>query len=133
MEQQRTPHILLIDDNVEVSHMYARAFRTEGCETRALYDAETALKELEEGDFVPDAIVLDVMMPNMNGAEFLSELRKDARFSRVPVVVLTNLRNQEYEKQFLGLEIDLYLNKLDHDLKEVVVRVVEIITKHQAS
>ena len=91
MEPEKAPCVLLLDDNVEVSHMYARAFRTHGCETLALYDAEAALKSLKEGDFVPDIIVVDIMMPGMNGVEFLTELRKDARFANVPTVALTNM------------------------------------------
>jgi CheY-like chemotaxis protein len=127
METEHSPHVLLIDDNVEVSHMYSRAFRTHGCETRALYDAETALKELQEGDFVPDIIVLDMMMPRMNGAEFLAELRKDARFEKIPTVVLTNARDDEYANQLADIHIDLYLNKLDHELSDVVEQVVKIV------
>ena len=111
--------------------MYARAFRAHGCETRALYDAETALKELTEGDFVPDVLVLDIMMPNMNGAEFLMELRKDARFVSMPTAVLTNARIDEYGKQFAELDIDLYLNKLDMEINDVVEQVVKIVEQHR--
>ncbi len=131
MDSEKTPHVLLIDDNVEVSHMYARAFRTHGCETRALYDAEEALKELKSGDFVPDVIVVDVMMPNMNGIEFLTELRKDPRFTSVPAVALTNMRNDEYEHQFVEAPVEFYMNKLDHEFTEIVEKIVGVIKKHQ--
>ena len=132
MEVDMTPHVLLLDNNVELSHMYSRAFRTRGCETRAIYDAETALRELKEGDFVPDVIVMDVMMPNMNGVQFLTEIRKDERFENVPVIALTNMRNDEYTEKFPEPAIDLFLNKLDHELSDVVERVIDIVTKHQA-
>ncbi|MBP9757170.1 MAG: response regulator [Candidatus Pacebacteria bacterium] len=129
MEPNKMPHVLLLDDNVEVSHMYARAFRNQNCETRALYDAEAALKELKDGDFVPDVIVIDVMMPNMNGLQFLAELRTDPRFAKVPAVALTNMKADEYASQFSDPSIALYLNKLDHELKDVVDQVIAVIKK----
>jgi len=85
------PKILILDDVEPIRAMFEYAFSDEGYEVRTAENGRKALKTIEE--FVPDIILLDVMMPEMSGPEFIRELRKLAvarpELAKVPFLVLT--------------------------------------------
>ena len=109
--------------------MYERAFRFSGHEVILAYDGEVALKELKNIKEVPAAIVLDIMMPHMNGLDLIINLRQDPRFKEVPMIVLTNSFHKEEADHFLSSGADLYLVKIEHPSNEVVEKVEDLITK----
>ena len=119
--------IFLIEDNMEVSRMYERAFRLNGYEIEIAYDGETALQRLSDKESLPSAIVMDVMIPHLNGVELLERFRQDPRLAQVPVAVLTNSFRKEDEERFLALGAKLYMVKIDHRSAEVVEKIERLI------
>ncbi len=113
--------------------MYERAFRLHGHDIEVTHDGATALQKLQSADSAPDAIVLDVLMPHMNGVELLKELRADPRFANVPVAILTNSFHKEDKEQFLAMGADLYLVKIEHQSKQIVAEIEALITKHRGT
>jgi DNA-binding response OmpR family regulator len=83
----RTPSILVVDDDPSVRSLLATLLKIEGYAVRAVEDGFTALRSVE--DARPDCVVLDVMMPGMDGHQVLRALRSRTDGSRVPVVMLT--------------------------------------------
>ena len=90
--------ILLADDDVELSDLLKEYFESEGFAVRVAYDGAEALKKARQPGL--DLMVLDIMMPEMNGMDVLKELRHD---SRLPVIMLT-ARGDDMDR-ILGLEL----------------------------
>jgi chemosensory pili system protein ChpA (sensor histidine kinase/response regulator) len=79
--------ILVVDDADDVRSLLARLLRLGGYTTATAEDGMAGLAQIEQG--LPDLIVLDLMMPRMNGVEMLSRLRHDPRWRNVPVLIYT--------------------------------------------
>jgi DNA-binding response OmpR family regulator len=71
----------------------------------------------------PDLILMDLQMPQMNGAEALKEIRSQSWGKTVPVIILTNLGEEEAPKNLHALGIDSYIVKADLTPRQVVARV----------
>lgn len=121
--------IYLVEDDLYVSRMYERAFRFNGYEVQVMHNGEEALGYLIPTKEIPAAILLDIMVPHLDSRDFLREVKKDERLKNIPVVVLTNSFRKEDEKQFLDLGADLYMVKIEHQVKDVVERVKELINR----
>jgi DNA-binding response OmpR family regulator len=80
--------ILIIEDDQIVANVYRNKFAVEGYRTEAALDGESGLKLMRT--FQPDAIVLDLMLPKMTGVEVIKEIRSEAGFSKVPIIILSN-------------------------------------------
>lgn len=81
----RTSRLLIVDDDEGVTQTFAGILRLEGHHVRTAMNAQDGLREAE--DFQPDAIILDLRMPLVNGLGFLYRLRE--RDERVPVTIIT--------------------------------------------
>lgn len=79
--------VLIIDDDQAVTETFARMLRIEGHEVRTAHDAESGLREAQESQ--PDAIIVDLRMPLINGLGFLYRLRADERHRLTPVAIVT--------------------------------------------
>lgn len=75
----------------------------------------------------PDLILLDIIMPKMNGIDMLKKLREDAWGKTVPVVLLTNDDNPDHAKETLQDNATDYLIKTDWDINAVIERIKEIL------
>jgi len=90
--------ILLIDDDDYLSDMYLLKFQEEGHNVHSVQSAGEALALLESGERF-DIIMLDLVMPGVDGFEFLSDARGRGLLDNIPVIVLTNQsREQDIEK-----------------------------------
>jgi DNA-binding response OmpR family regulator len=115
--------ILVIDDDVELCELLAEYLAPEGFQTESVHDGETGLKSACSGNY--DLIVLDVMLPGMNGFDVLRQLRVKVG---TPVVMLT-ARGEEVDR-IVGLEIgaDDYLPK-PFSPRELVARIRAILRR----
>jgi len=87
------PTVLVVDDNTDAVDALAQILEYEGYAVATAYDGREALEYL--GDHpTPDLIVLDLMMPIMNGWELRAELAKVPAFAKVPIVVMTALAQE---------------------------------------
>ena len=80
--------ILIIEDDHVIANIYRNKFAVEGYQAEAAYDGENGLKTLRT--FRPDLILLDLMLPQMSGVDFIIHVRTEADFARVPIVVFSN-------------------------------------------
>jgi two-component system, OmpR family, response regulator len=110
--------VLVVDDEPNLADLLTMALRYEGWEIRTAHDGLTAVRLARE--FKPDAVVLDVMLPDLNGLEVLRRLRDDS--PNVPVLFLT--AKDAVEDRIAGLTAggDDYVTK-PFSLEEVVARV----------
>jgi CheY-like chemotaxis protein len=91
--------ILAIDDNRDFLKLIELMLSKAGYHVMVAESALRASELLEE--HLPDAILLDIMMPVRNGLEFLENLRWEPRFEKVPVIVLTAMSLTEEEQEFV--------------------------------
>ncbi|HDR1343952.1 TPA: response regulator [Pasteurella multocida] len=118
------PKILLVDDDVELIELLAELLTLEGFEIDM---ANNGLQALQKLDLSYDLVLLDIMMPVLNGVETLKKIRQD--FS-VPVIMLT-ARGDDIDR-ILGLELgaDDYIPKPFND-RELVARIKAILRRTQ--
>ena len=101
--------VLLVEDDPLISRMYLKVFTFEGFEVQLAENGQLGLDKL--ADFQPDIILLDVMMPVMNGIDFCKAIRSDIETSHIPFIMLT--AKNRLESQIEGVEsgADIYLAK----------------------
>src|SRR3989304_1240459 len=113
--------ILIIEDDPLLSKMYKTKFSSEGFGVETGEDGEIVLKIALEGK--PDFIILDIMMPNLSGIEFLSRLRQTPVGADVPVIVLSNLSEKKEMEEARRLGVKEYLIKSSLTPKDIVEKV----------
>ncbi len=120
-------NIFLIEDDPLMVRMYEKAFKLSGYEVEMAFDGEEALAKLEAAKSKPTLILLDIMMPKLNGLEVLRRLKQDANLKNIPVIMLTNLAGEADAEKALGLGAVLYLVKSQYEPRQIVDKVKEII------
>ncbi|MCA9934247.1 MAG: response regulator [Ardenticatenaceae bacterium] len=103
------PSVLVIDDDIEIRHMMGMLLDFEGWETIIASDGVEALAILEQQ--LPDIILLDVMMPRMNGILFCRELRNNEKTADIPVIILSGKTTAEAIAEGMDAGANLYLTK----------------------
>ncbi len=109
--------IAIIEDDLAIAQMYRMKFEVEG------YDVETAENGLLGFKLIrdkkPDVILLDLMMPEMNGEEVLEKVRAEAWGKDIKVIILTNLSAQEAPAKLKELGVKKYIVKAEMTPKQV--------------
>lgn len=126
---QRPDRLLVVDDDLELSNMIATILETEGFEVTAVGDGKAALSAAVE--LRPDLILLDVMMPNVDGLEVCRRLRANSRTRYLCVILLTAKVGVEDKVEGLRAGADDYLTK-PFDTEELVERVRSTLRRSRA-
>lgn len=113
--------IEIVEDEEPILKILSEKFSREGFETVEAEDGEDGLKKALEHK--PDLILLDLLMPRMDGITMLNKLREDAWGKEVPVVVLTNLNDKEKIAAATENKAFDYLIKADWKLDDIVRKV----------
>ena len=117
--------ILVVEDDPLMSRMYQKIFTFEGYEVEMAADG---MEGLDKARVVkPTLILLDIMMPKMNGLEVLQKLKADEGTKGIPVVVLTNLAGQQDAEAALTKGAVKYIVKSEYEPKQVADMVKEIL------
>jgi DNA-binding response OmpR family regulator len=117
--------ILIVEDENILAKVLEEKFKNVDFEVELVYDGEKALPAVK--DFNPDIILLDLILPKKSGFVVLEELRADPELKMIPVIVLSNLGQEEDVKKALELGAKDYMVKIHHPIKEVVEKVKNLI------
>lgn len=117
--------ILLIEDDMFMRRLYSQAFTLEGFNIATAESGEDGMLQIYKDP--PSLILLDVMMPGMNGLEVLEKLKIDPKTKDIPVVMLTNLSGKLEESTALKKGAKKYLVKSEYEPKRVVEIVRELL------
>lgn len=120
--------ILLIEDDPFLLSMYSTKFELENFLVMSAEDGEKGLALAKETN--PDIILLDILLPKMNGFEVLEKLKTDSHTSNVPVILLTNLNQKDEIERGLSLGADDYLIKAHFMPSEVVAKIKKVISRN---
>ncbi|MEN8252794.1 MAG: response regulator [Patescibacteria group bacterium] len=118
--------ILIIEDDLLISRMYQSVFKFEKFDVEIARDGEQGLEKLKEMP-LPVIILLDIMMPKMNGIDVLKKIKNNLKTKNIPVIVLTNLAGKQDAEAALKLGAVKFIVKSDHKPKQVVADVREIL------
>ncbi|OHA53342.1 MAG: hypothetical protein A3A30_02390 [Candidatus Terrybacteria bacterium RIFCSPLOWO2_01_FULL_48_14] len=113
--------ILLVEDDPFLARAYEVKFSSEGLDFSLAKTGQEGLEKLKAEK--PDILLLDIMLPGRSGFEVLEEMQKDEALKQVPVVVLSNLGQDEDIQRALSLGAKEYLIKTDVKLEDVAQTV----------
>ncbi len=116
--------ILIIDDEPNIAKMIGSRLQANGYDIETAENGEDGLKKVESAS--PDLIILDVLMPVMDGFEFFKNIKKDPEKSQVPVIVLTGRGGMK--DTFEAMDADEFVSK-PFDATDLVTKVEACLTK----
>ena len=121
MQETTKRTILIVEDDPLLAKMYETKFLTEGFTVLRAGDGEEGLKVALNTH--PDFMLLDVMMPKLSGIDMLAQLRRDPWGAHVPVIVLSNLSEQQEGDKARALGVKEYLVKANFTPAEIVEKI----------
>lgn len=119
--------ILIIEDEPMLVEMYKEKLKMEGFRVATVMDGKRALGRIKEG---ADLILLDILMPGLNGFEILRRIKEDKNMSKIPVLVLTNIGSASVDKDkdmALSLGAKDYLVKALNTPDQVVKKILQLL------
>ena len=118
--------ILIVEDDPLMARMFEKIFMFENYEVDIAIDGVEGLEKVKS--FKPAIILLDVMMPRMNGLQALEKLKLDPETKTIPVIMLTNLAGQQDAETALAKGAVKYIIKSEYEPKQVADMVKEILS-----
>ena len=123
--------IIVADDDRMFRKVAETTLRRQGYEVTTASDGEEALQLIRSER--PDMIVLDLIMPKLQGFDVLTILKQDALTSVIPVIVLSSLTQEQDKQEALNLGAVAYFNKTTFSMSELVKQVENTLTKGHES
>jgi len=117
--------IAVIEDEAPIRELYRAKLDLEGYDVRTANNGKDGLALAES--FLPDLLLLDIRMPEMNGDEMLEKLRGTTWGASMRVIILTNLSKDEAPSILRFLSVDRYIVKAHHTPRQIVDIVEEVI------
>ena len=115
------PKVLIVEDEKPLANMLSEKLQAENFMTQVAYEGQTGLK-MAIG-WQPDLILLDLIMPKMDGMTMLRELRKNEKGEHIHVILLTNLSDTSKVYEAVSLGVNDYLVKTNWDLDEIIKEI----------
>lgn len=117
--------ILIVEDDLFLQKMYSKKLQVEGFEVSLAQDGEEGLAKIKS--FIPDLVMMDVMLPKLNGLEALERAKADPAIKDIPILILTNLSapvdaETAVEKGAIG-----YMIKSDYTPTQIVAKIKQIL------
>lgn len=128
-----SPHILLVEDDPMLTELYQTKLEMEGYQVSVVGDGEAGVAAV--GELQPQLVLLDIMLPKLNGFEVLKRVKADSATQDIPVVVLTNLGGEraDSDKQLaLSLGATEFLVKTFHLPDDIVGKVKSVLDQQHA-
>ncbi len=116
--------VLLVDDAAEIHAMYGVELKGKGYSLVEAFDGEEGLVKAKSEK--PNLILLDIMMPKMDGIALLSKLKEDSDLKAIPVIMLTNYGQENLIQQAFNLGVSEYLLKYKVTPAEMVDKVKQM-------
>jgi DNA-binding response OmpR family regulator len=117
-------HVLVVDDEPHIGRIIKTKLEHGPFRVTLAYDGQQALDALQRHDDLA-LVVLDLMMPHVDGLGVLRRMRENERWERIPTVVLTAVGEEQYQREALGLGASEFLTK-PFSPKKLFRRVVEL-------
>jgi CheY-like chemotaxis protein len=126
-EEKKT--ILLAEDEEDIQEIYSIALAGGGYEVLKAGNGLEVFDRLKKAEGKVDLMVLDIIMPKMDGLEVLEKLKQNQEYAAIPVIMATNLDNEEDRAQALEIGAAEYFLKSRYTPADLVAKVGEILSK----
>ena len=123
--QERKQGVLVIEDDKFLRELFIRKLLANGLTVENAIDAKGAFEILEH--WKPDIVLLDLILPDIDGFEILARLKKDERFSAIPVIILSNLGEQKDIDRAMSLGAQEFMVKVNFNLEEIAFHVQKVL------
>ena len=123
--------IIIVEDEEILRNLLQKKFLVEGYEVDIAEDGEVGLFKIKENR--PDLIILDIVMPKMNGFEMLEEMQKDESLRDIPVIIVSNSGQPVEIDRAQKLGVKDWLVKTEFDPQEVIEKVIAQIGRGEKS
>ena len=120
--------ILVVDDEADYIKVVSLYFQNAGMEVVGATSGKKAIKAFEARQ--PDAIILDVNMPKMDGAEVCSTIRAKMGLKSIPIVALTGYHSPETKAKMMAVGADLYLTK-PVEMRRLISHVMQLMPRDE--
>lgn len=130
MRNIKTPKIFIVEDNVDLREIYRLRFEVNGFKVITSGDGLDFLSRINEE--MPDAILLDLMLPEMDGFSVLKSIRENfenPELKKVPIIIWSNLSEDSDITKALEYGANFYLRKSDYEGDDLVEKVKDILSK----
>jgi DNA-binding response OmpR family regulator len=115
--------IAIVEDDVAISQMYRIKFEAEGYEVNTAENGKLGMDLIQE--MKPDIVLLDLMMPEMDGEEMLTKLRKSSYGKDLKVIILTNMGESEAPASIKQMNVEAFILKANMTPRQVAELVKE--------
>jgi len=119
--------ILIVEDEDILLKVLKEKFEDENFKVEIAVDGEEAMHVVKK--FMPDIILLDILLPKKNGIEVLAFIKADDSLSSIPVIMLSNLSEDEKIKEALNMGAVDYMVKTQHPINEIVEKANKYVLK----
>lgn len=125
--------VFLIEDDESIVQIYKKAFTLAEHEIAIAENGQKGLDAIMSMKKMPDIIILDLMMPKLNGFDFMGKFKKTSKDKDVPIIVLSNLNQESDVDEAMGLGAQLFLVKSKFLPKEIVKKAEELVAGDKIS
>ena len=124
------PLVMVTDDSVTVRKVTSRLLNREGYDVITAKDGLDAVRQLQ--DVVPDVMLLDIEMPNMDGFEVAQHVKNSVRLKHVPIIMITSRTGQKHRERAKGIGVEHYMGK-PYQEDALLEKIEEFTQKHADS
>ncbi len=117
--------ILIIEDEKYLSFLLTKSLIEEGFEVEEVTLGEAGLKKMKEQQF--DLVLLDLLLPGIDGFKVLTEMKKDPKLTSLPVIIVSNLGQKDDIERAKNLGATEYFIKANVSLSEIVDKIKNIL------
>lgn len=117
--------ILIVEDDKFLRDLCQRKLEKEGFQVLTAIDGEGGLKKMKEEK--PSLVLLDIILPGLDGFEVLKRIQKDPGLKKIPVMVISNLGQEEDEKKALDLGVKAYLIKAHNTPTDIIEKIKKML------
>ena len=125
---EKQPSVFIVDDDEFILDVYSVKFREKGYKVEIATSGLDALDKIKQG-FSPDIMLLDIVMPKMDGFELLKKIRDENLLTGSLIIILTNLGQKEDVQKGLDLKVDDYVVKAYFTPSEIAKKVEDLLSK----
>lgn len=121
--------ILVVEDEKTLAEIISLKLQEEGFQVDNAYNGEEALNKLKDMENLPDLILLDILLPKINGLEVLAQIRQspDDKLTNIPVLIFSNFAHEEEVQKAKDLGAVDYIVKAAFSPAEIVTKVKVIL------
>ncbi len=130
---KESPTVMVVEDEVLLLQAVTKKFKLSNMDVLSCSSGEQAIDYLRNIDELPDAIMLDYYLKDMNGLAFLQEVKSHTTWADIPVIVVSNSASPEKVHNMLALGAKKYILKAEYRLDEIIAMIRELITDNETT